>query len=188
MTKNDYTVVEFYAGAARLAKLATALGESCAAMDILYDLEGLNKRKHNAMDMNTNAGFVSLAFDLCFSLPAVRGGPLFGKTSDIQVIHCNDSSSSMGRVFGTLWNHVLYLCFNLQGVHKAQQILTNRMPYFPGCLQIEQRNREVRGCQSRVVCLESRPLNKYSLAGPCFSCSSRLRREEFRFWRIPTQP
>jgi len=66
MTKNDYTVVEFYAGAARLAKLATALGESCAAMDILYDLEGLNKRKHNAMDMNTNAGFVSLAFDLCF--------------------------------------------------------------------------------------------------------------------------
>lgn len=56
---NSYEVLEFYAGAARLAKISAALGVKSAAMDILYD-EGDNKKKNNAMDMNTSAGFLFL--------------------------------------------------------------------------------------------------------------------------------
>jgi hypothetical protein len=55
--KDDYTILEFYAGQRRAARLGTQLGQSCAAMDILYDAEGNNKTRNNSMDINTSAGF-----------------------------------------------------------------------------------------------------------------------------------
>ena len=58
--KNEYQVLEFYSGAARLAKLSSALGGKAAAMDCLYDGEGDNKTKNNAMDMCTSGGFLHL--------------------------------------------------------------------------------------------------------------------------------
>ena len=61
MTKNEYMCLEFYAGRARLAKLTKALGYPSAAMDWLYDTEGDNLTRNNAMDMNTSGGFVFLA-------------------------------------------------------------------------------------------------------------------------------
>ena len=60
MTMDKYQVLEYYAGAARLAKLSRNLGLPSAAMDIIYDREGDNKRVNNAHDLNTSAGFVSL--------------------------------------------------------------------------------------------------------------------------------
>lgn len=56
----EYDILEFYAGQARLARLGKGLGLNVAAMDFLMDTEGDNKRKNNAMDMNTSAGFVFL--------------------------------------------------------------------------------------------------------------------------------
>lgn len=62
MTKNEYMCLEFYAGRARLAKLTKALGYPSAAMDWLYDTEGDNLTRNNAMDMNTSGGFVFFSF------------------------------------------------------------------------------------------------------------------------------
>lgn len=52
-----YQVLEFYAGQRRAARLASGLGQTCAAMDIMYDPLGDNKKVNNCMDMNTSAGF-----------------------------------------------------------------------------------------------------------------------------------
>ena len=60
---NEYLVLEFYAGAARLAKQARALGGSATAMDRLYDVEGDNKTKNNCMDFNTSGGFLLLSYE-----------------------------------------------------------------------------------------------------------------------------
>lgn len=57
---SNYEVLEYYAGAARLAKISSSFGVKTAAMDIIYDLEGDNKTKNNSMDMNTSAGFLPL--------------------------------------------------------------------------------------------------------------------------------
>lgn len=57
--RNRYHVVEFYAGAARLAKLTTALGGEAAAVDKGYDTTGDNRKRNNSMDFNTSAGFLS---------------------------------------------------------------------------------------------------------------------------------
>ena len=67
---DNYEVLEYYAGAARLAKLSTGCGGKAAAMDILYD-DGDNKSKNNAMDINTSAGFlylISIQKETIFSL------------------------------------------------------------------------------------------------------------------------
>lgn len=58
--REEYDILEFYAGQARLARLGKAMGLHVAAMDFLMDTEGDNKRKNNATDMNTSAGFVFL--------------------------------------------------------------------------------------------------------------------------------
>lgn len=60
MSMERYQVLEFYAGAARLAKLSRNLGLASAAMDIVYDQKGNNRQLNNAHDMNTSGGFVSL--------------------------------------------------------------------------------------------------------------------------------
>ena len=64
MTKNEYDVLELYAGQQRLVKLAKGLGMRTAAMDRDYDTLGDNRSKNNAMDMNTSAGFVFLHHQL----------------------------------------------------------------------------------------------------------------------------
>lgn len=58
---NQYEVVEFYAGAARLARIAKSFGVNAAAMDILFDPDSDNVKRNNAMDMNTSAGFLLLS-------------------------------------------------------------------------------------------------------------------------------
>eukprot|EP00435_Cladocopium_sp_Y103_P070572 s275_g35.t1 len=58
MTRNEYEVLELYAGQQRLVKLAKGMGMKAAAMDRDYDTLGDNKSKNNAMDMNTSGGFV----------------------------------------------------------------------------------------------------------------------------------
>lgn len=65
---HEFEVLEFYAGAARLAKLCKSLGGSAAAMDKDYDKEGNNRTKNNAMDFNTSAGFTPLTCNpaICF--------------------------------------------------------------------------------------------------------------------------
>lgn len=57
VSKNHYETLEFYAGAARMAKLSHHLGKPSAAMDRMYDASD-NKRQNNAMDFNTSAGFL----------------------------------------------------------------------------------------------------------------------------------
>lgn len=59
VNKDQYHVVEFYAGAARLAKLTSGIGGSATAFDRTYDKDGDNKKKRNAMDFNTSGGFLS---------------------------------------------------------------------------------------------------------------------------------
>lgn len=62
MNRNDYTILELYAGEQRLVKLAKGLGMSTACMDRDYD-DGDNKKKNNAMDLNTSAGFLFLTLN-----------------------------------------------------------------------------------------------------------------------------
>lgn len=57
-----YQILEFYAGQRRAARLASQLGQKCAAVDIMYDQQGDNKKLNNSMDMNTSGGF---AFPTC---------------------------------------------------------------------------------------------------------------------------
>ena len=64
MDKNDYTILELYAGEQRMVKLAKGLGMKTASMDRDYD-DGNNKTKNNAMDLNTSAGFLFLTLN-CF--------------------------------------------------------------------------------------------------------------------------
>ena len=59
---NEYMVLEFYAGAARLAKQVNALGGPATAMDRLYDADGDNKTQNNCMDFNTSGGFLFLSY------------------------------------------------------------------------------------------------------------------------------
>lgn len=59
-SKNEFHILELYAGEQRLVKLAKGLGMKTASMDRDYDVEGDNKSKNNCMDMNTSAGFVFL--------------------------------------------------------------------------------------------------------------------------------
>lgn len=65
---HELEVLEFYAGAARLSKLCKSLGGSTAAMDKDFDKDGDNRKKNNAMDFNTSAGFTSLSCKpvICF--------------------------------------------------------------------------------------------------------------------------
>ena len=60
--ETQYEILEFYAGQARLAKMASALGVPSAATDFLYD-DGDNKHKNNSMDMCTSAGFLLLIWN-----------------------------------------------------------------------------------------------------------------------------
>lgn len=64
VSKNKYDTLEFYAGAARVAKLTHHLGGHSAAMDKLY-CDGDNKARNNSMDLNTSGGFLFL---VCFSV------------------------------------------------------------------------------------------------------------------------
>ncbi len=57
---HEYEIIEFYAGASRLARLSKAMGSSTAVMDRDFDTQGDNKKMNNAMDFNTSAGFTSL--------------------------------------------------------------------------------------------------------------------------------
>ena len=59
LDKGNYEVIEYYAGQQRMFKLARGLGLPAASMDYLYD-HGNNRSTNNAMDMNTNAGFLFL--------------------------------------------------------------------------------------------------------------------------------
>ena len=60
LDRSDWEVIEYFAGARRLCKLAHALGCKSVAMDTKYD-DGDNRTKNNSMDINTSAGFVQLS-------------------------------------------------------------------------------------------------------------------------------
>ena len=59
--KNEYEILEFYAGARRISKLASGIGVPSRAMDCLYDHEGDNIQVNNCMDINTSGGFTYLS-------------------------------------------------------------------------------------------------------------------------------
>lgn len=61
INKNEYEILEFYAGARRISKLASGLGVPSRAMDYLYDHEGDNIQVNNCMDINTSGGFTPLS-------------------------------------------------------------------------------------------------------------------------------
>ena len=58
-TEKPYEVLEFFAGSARIARLAKHLGLSSTALDKSY-CDGDNIESGNCMDINTDAGFLSL--------------------------------------------------------------------------------------------------------------------------------
>ena len=60
LDRSDWEVIEYFAGARRLCKLAHALGCKSVAMDKKYD-DGDNRTKNNSMDINTSTGFVQLS-------------------------------------------------------------------------------------------------------------------------------
>ena len=61
--KDHLQVIDLFAGRARLARLARALGYAAVALDKDFDVIADNIKTANAMDLCTSAGFVSLA---CF--------------------------------------------------------------------------------------------------------------------------
>ena len=67
--RNHYDVLDFFAGAARIAVLADGLGLAAARLD---------KEQSGACDLNTSAGFVLLApkntRDVCLLLLPVMSG------------------------------------------------------------------------------------------------------------------
>ena len=56
----EYLVVEFFAGSARVARLARAAGIPTCALDKNFD-DADNRTRANAMEMNCAAGFLLLA-------------------------------------------------------------------------------------------------------------------------------
>ena len=54
-----YHVLDFFAGKARIARIAKSCGLAAAALDKDY-CDGDNRKKTNSMDVNTNAGFLLL--------------------------------------------------------------------------------------------------------------------------------
>ena len=55
-----WQVIDMFAGRARIAKMAHALGLKAVAVDRDFDKEGDNKRHSNCMDLNTSGGFLLL--------------------------------------------------------------------------------------------------------------------------------
>ena len=51
---SNYQVLEFFAGRARIARLARSIGLRSGALDASYD-----RNLHSAMNINTASGFVS---------------------------------------------------------------------------------------------------------------------------------
>ena len=54
-----YHIIELFGGQARICRLGKASGARVCSLDRTY-CDGDNKKKTNAMDMNTDAGFVLL--------------------------------------------------------------------------------------------------------------------------------
>lgn len=120
---NRFEVVEYYAGAARLAKISRGLNGESAAMDILYDREGDNKTKNNLVDINTSAGFLPLTCRMMFSfffmfrlLPASKS-----RMGHLMAIcqHClpqvgmhSGSTVQDRRVPGSFWDLLLNICWH----------------------------------------------------------------------------
>ena len=67
--KDAVQVIDLFAGQARLAKLAAALGYVAVALDQAYDKDADNVKFSNSMDLCTSAGFVLLDVLRCFLLP-----------------------------------------------------------------------------------------------------------------------
>ena len=59
--EKEAQIVEIFAGAARISRLAKAMGLHAIALDKDY-CSGNNKTKSNCMDVNTSAGFLFLGF------------------------------------------------------------------------------------------------------------------------------
>ena len=59
----DYQLLDFYAGRARLAQLAEAAGYKSQAYDKRFgDARAYKRGSRSSMDVNGNAGMMSLAF------------------------------------------------------------------------------------------------------------------------------
>ena len=58
--KDDYRILDFFSGRARVARIARQVGLSSVAVDKDY-CDGDNRSRTNSMDLNTDAGFLWLA-------------------------------------------------------------------------------------------------------------------------------
>ena len=63
-SRNDYDIIELYAGRARIARMAKAAGFQAVATDKNYDTSG-NCR--SALQLNENSGFALLGLASCSS-------------------------------------------------------------------------------------------------------------------------
>ncbi|CAE7362139.1 unnamed protein product, partial [Symbiodinium sp. CCMP2592] len=94
-TEQPYEVLEFFAGSARIARLAKFIGLSSTALDKSY-CDGDNIDLTNCMDINTDAGTYPAAFAgklLKLRLEFISRRPVLPKEADaqgpaIQLIAC----------------------------------------------------------------------------------------------------
>ena len=138
ISKDSYQTLEFYAGAARMAKLSSHLGGPSAAMDRLYD-SGDNKKQNNAMDFNTSGGFLFPDWTLInvwsfivynfilvqhayFILvqPGVRPTSLSSQVG----LHF-DPGEPVGSVFGPFWGVLFDVGVNIPWVNTQGSLSTN---------------------------------------------------------------
>ena len=71
--QSEYQVVEFYSGVGRIAKLAAKVGFVAAAVDKDYGLDYAKKNtKRSPMDINSNAGLMSLGYCSFYSVGMVH--------------------------------------------------------------------------------------------------------------------
>ena len=71
--QSEYQVVEFYSGVGRIAELAAEVGFVAAAVDKDYGMDYAKKNtKRSPMDINSNAGLMSLGYCSFYSVGMVH--------------------------------------------------------------------------------------------------------------------
>ena len=147
----EFEILEYYAGAARLARLGKASGVNVAAMDFLYDKGADNRTKNNSHDMNTNAGFVFLypaqvmkfyqLFRWCLFHTSCCLFRLFHTSwpedpiSLTEVGLCLGVDGQMGGIPCPIWDLLLNICSNITWINTTMPLCSRRMPSCYVCVQ-----------------------------------------------------
>ena len=128
----ELQVLEFFAGAARIARMGKALNLQTAALDRDMD---------PSMDINTAAGFLLLVFweHFLYSFPTTRCNLAYPwKPEESEVTPVTYATWQSSRFTPSAWHLLQHLCFYKQGNEPAMSFLTNGQSHGAICVPCQQ--------------------------------------------------